>query len=69
MQFAGCKPLWVIKKNERLINILSSIQILAMGLSLFVFGTSVLKSPKPKLQNKVEKIHERNLKFLTSLDC
>ena len=34
---------------------------------VFVFGTSVLKSPK--LQNKVEKIHDRGLKFLTSLDC
>ena len=33
-----------------------------------VFGTSVVNKKSPKLQNKVEKIHERSLKFLTSLD-
>ena len=55
------------KEKEAMINIYLCIQISAMGLSLFLFGTSVLKSPK--LQNKVEKIHERTLKFLKSLDC
>ena len=33
-----------------------------------VFGTSAVNKKSPKLQNKVEKIYERSLKFLTSLD-
>ena len=46
------------KEKETMINILSCIQI------------SVNIWQSPKLQNKVEKIHERSLKFLlTSLDC
>ena len=57
------------KEKEAMINIFFCIQISAIYGPVFlsIFGTSVLKSPK--LQNKVEKIHERSLKFLTSLDC